>query len=50
MANLKIPAPLDPGFRPLEMELRAYEQEALASKEATDFGVLILRNQGYCQH
>ena len=50
MYAMKVPAPLDPGFRPLEMEVRAYEQDALASGQAVDFGVLILRNQGFCDH
>ena len=48
--SLKVLAPLDPGFRPLEIEMRAYEKAAAASANAVDFGVLILRNQGYCDH
>jgi len=48
--QLKVPAPLDPGFRPLEMEARAYEKDVAASGRGVDFGVLILRNQGYCDH
>ena len=48
--TLKVPAPLDPAFRPLEMEMRAYEKDVAASGQGVDFGVLILRNQGYCDH
>ena len=47
---IKVPAPLDPGFRPLEMEMRAYEKDVAASGKSVDFAVLILRNQGYCDH
>nr|SIP63104.1 hypothetical protein [uncultured bacterium] len=47
---LKVPAPLDPGFRPLEIETRAYEKDVAASGKGVDFGVLIVRNQGYCDH
>ena len=48
--KLMVPAPLDPAFRPLEMEMRAYEKDVAASGRGTDFAVLILRNQGYCDH
>ena len=48
--TLKVPAPLDPGYRPLEIEARAYEKDVAASGRGVDFGVLILRNQGYCDH
>ena len=47
---LKVPAILDPGFRPLEVEMRAYEKDVRASGRGVDFAVLILRNQGYCDH
>lgn len=47
---LKVPALLDPGFRPLELEMRAYEQDVKASGRGVDFAVLIERNQGYCDH
>ena len=47
---LKVPAPLDPGFRPLEVEARAYEKDVAASGRGVPFGVLIVRNQGYCDH
>ena len=47
---LKVPAPLDPGFRPLEVEARAYEKDVAASGKGVPFGVLIVRNQGYCDH
>ncbi|MBR4428058.1 MAG: hypothetical protein IKS78_01785, partial [Clostridia bacterium] len=47
---LKVPASLDPAFRPLEIELRAYEKDVAASGKGVDFAVLILRNQGYCDH
>ena len=46
--TLKVPAPLDPNFRPLEMEMRAYEKDVAASGRGVDFAVTILRNQGYC--
>ena len=29
--NLKVLAPLDPGFRPLEVEMRAYEKDVAAT-------------------
>ncbi len=45
---LKVPAPLDPAFRPLEMELRAYERDVSAAGGGVDFAVLIERNQGFC--
>ena len=48
--QLKIPAPLDPHFLPLEMVMRAYEADVQKSENTCDFGVLILRNQGYCDH
>ncbi|MBE5781758.1 MAG: ROK family protein [Clostridiales bacterium] len=48
--SLKVLAPLDPGFRPLEVEMRAYEKDVAAANNTVDFGVLILRNQGYCDH
>ena len=47
---LKVPAPLDPQFRPLEVEMRAYEKDVAQCQDAVDFAVLILRNQGYCDH
>ena len=47
---LKVPAPLDPDFRPLEVEARAYEKDVAASGKGVPFGVLIVRNQGYCDH
>ena len=48
--TLKVPAPLDPGFRPLEVEVRAYEKDVKESGRGTAFAVLILRNQGCCDH
>ena len=50
MYTLKVPAPLDPGYRPLEVELRAYEKDLAASGLAVPFAVMILRNQGFCEH
>ena len=47
---LKVPAILDPGFRPLEVDMRAYEKDVRESGRGVDFAVLILRNQGYCDH
>ena len=47
---LKVTAPLDPGFRPLEAELRAYEKDVQSSGNTCDLGILILRNQGYCEN
>ena len=47
---LKVPAVLDPAFRPLELEMRAYEKNVKASGRGVDFAVLIERNQGYCDH
>ena len=38
--QLKVPAPLDPGFRPLEVEARAYEKDVAASGKGVPFGVL----------
>ena len=48
--NLKVPAPLDPDFRPLEMELRQYEKDVEASGRGVDFGALILRDRNACDH
>ena len=48
--NLKVPAPLDPRFRPLEMELRQYEQDVAQSGAGVDFAVLILRDRNACGH
>ena len=48
--TFKVPAPLDPGFRPLEIETRAYEKDVAESGRGVPFGVLIVRNQGYCDH
>ena len=50
MYVMKVPAPLDPAYRPLEMEARAYEQDVAASGQGVSFAVLILRNQGFCDH
>ena len=36
--KLKVPAPLDPDFRPLEMELRQYEQDVARSGRGVDCG------------
>ena len=47
---LKVPALLDPGFRPLEVEMRAYEKDVRESGRGVDFAVLIQRNQGYCDY
>ena len=40
--SLKVPAPLDPGFRPLEAEIRAYEKDVKESGKGVPFAVLIL--------
>ena len=48
--NLQVPVPLDPDFRPLEMELRQYEQDVKESGGGVDFGVLILRDRNACDH
>ncbi len=48
--QLKVPAPLDPAFRPLEMELRQYEQDVERSGAGVDFAVLILRDRNACDH
>ena len=48
--QLKVPAPLDPAFRPLEMELRQYEQDVAQSGAGVDFAVLILRDRNACDH
>lgn len=48
--KIKIPAPLDPAFRPLEMEMRAYEHDVKNSRNTCELGILIQRNQGYCEH
>ena len=48
--GLKVPAPLDPAFRPLEMELRQYEQDVNQSGAGVDFAVLILRDRDACDH
>ena len=47
---LKVTAPLDPGFRPLEAEMRAYENDVKSSENTCGLGILILRNQGYCEN
>ena len=46
--HLKVPAPLDPKFYPLEIALREYEADVKQSENTCDFAVTILRNQGYC--
>lgn len=48
--QLKVPAPLDPQFYPLEIALREYEADVKKSENTCDFAVTILRNQGYCDY
>ncbi|MBQ8507261.1 MAG: ROK family protein [Clostridia bacterium] len=46
--NLKFPAILDPGFQPMELVLREFEKEVLAS-EHQKLSIALERHDGYCE-
>ncbi len=47
MTNLKVKAPLDPGFKPLSLAVRQYQEDVKAAGDSVRFVCAIERNGGF---